>query len=75
LKDGEVLFPPDEFGVLWAHGSHHVIEIHDDVHESVEHPEESGVSPGCESDAEPDAHWHDTVMNNVKNRDLIVLLA
>jgi hypothetical protein len=75
LEDGEVLFPPDELGVLWAHGGHHVIEIHDDVDESVEHPEESGVSARCESDAEPDAHRHDTVMNDVKNRDLVGFLA
>lgn len=44
LECGEVLLPPDELLVLRSHGGHHVVEVHDDVHERVQHREERAVA-------------------------------
>lgn len=75
LKSGEIFLPPNEFLVLWSHGGHHVVEIHDDVDESVEQTEESRVATRCETDSEPDAHRHNAVMHNVQKRDMFILFA
>lgn len=66
LKSGEIFLPPNEFLVLRAHGSHHVVKVHDDVDECIEQTEESRVAARCETDAEPDAHGHNTMMDNVQ---------
>lgn len=74
MEDGEVFLPPDEFSVFGSHGGHHVIEIHNYVNGAVEECEERRVTARRESNPEPDAHRHDTVMNDVKQRDLVELL-
>ena len=75
LEGGQVFLPPDELGVLRSHGGHHVVKVHDDVDERVEQTEEGRVAAGRETDAEPDAHRHDAVVDDVQQRDVLVLLA
>lgn len=71
LESGEVFLPPDVLLVLGSHSGHHVIEVHDDVNESVEQAEESRVTAGSETNAEPHAHWHDAVVNHVQKRNVL----
>ena len=66
LHDGEVFLPPDELGVLRSHGGHHVVKVHDDVHERVEQTEEGGVAARQEAHTEPDAHRHQAVVDDVQ---------
>jgi hypothetical protein len=75
LESGEVFFPPNEFLVLRAHGGHHVVEVHDDVDEGVEQTEEGRVTAGRETNSEPDAHWHDAVVDDVQQRNVLIFLA
>jgi len=49
LNDSEVFFPPDKLGIVWSQSGHHVVEVHNDVNESVKHPKENGVTSGCET--------------------------
>jgi len=75
LEGGEVFLPPDELLVLGSHGSNHVIEVHDNMHECVEQAEEGGMSAGGEANAEPYAHRHDTVVDDMQQRDMLLFLA
>ena len=75
LEGREILFPPDELLVLWTHGGHHVIKVHDDVDKSVEQTEEGRVATGSEANTEPDTHRHDAVMNDMQERNVFVLFA
>ena len=75
LESGEVLLPPNVLLVLRTHGSHHVVKVHDNVDESVEQTEKGRVATGSEADSEPDAHWHDAVVNDVEQGDVLVLFA
>lgn len=75
LEGGQVLLPPDELLVLGSHGGHHVVEIHDNVHERVQKAEEGRVAAGSEAHAEPDAHRHDAVVDHVQQRNVLVFLA
>ena len=75
LEGGEVFLPPDELLVLGSHGSNHVIEVHDNMHECVEQAEEGGMSAGGEANAEPYAHRHDTMVDDMQQRDMLLFLA
>ena len=75
MEGGEVFLPPDELLVLGSHGSNHVIEVHDNMHECVEQAEEGGMSAGGEANAEPYAHRHDTVVDDMQQRDMLLFLA
>ena len=66
LEGGQVFLPPNELLVLWTHGSHHVVEVHDNVDEGVEESEKCRMATRCESDTEPNAHRHDSVVDNVQ---------
>lgn len=44
LECSEILLPPNVFLVFGSHRRHHVIEVHNDVHERVEQREESAVA-------------------------------
>lgn len=75
LEGGEILLPPDVLLVLWAHRRDHVVEVHDDMHEGVEESEEGRVTTWREFQAHPDREGHDSVVDYVQRRDLLVLLA
>lgn len=62
----QVLLPPNIFLEPGSHGRHHVIEVHPDVHEGVQEPEEGAVTAGCKLDTYPGAEGHYTVMNHVQ---------
>lgn len=66
LEGSEILFPPDKLLIFGAHGGHHVIKVHDDVHKSVEQSEESRVATGRESNSKPYTHRHNSVMDDVE---------
>ena len=66
LECGEVLFPPNKFLVLRTHGGHHVVKVHDNVDEGVEQTKKGRVAARRETNSEPDAHWHDAVVNDVQ---------
>lgn len=44
MEGGQVLFPPNIFLIFWSHCTDHVIEVHDNVDESVEKGEECAVA-------------------------------
>lgn len=44
LEGREVLLPPDELLVFGTHGGHHVVEVHDYVHEGIEQCEEGTMA-------------------------------
>lgn len=75
LEGGEVLLPPDVLLVLGAHRRDHVVEVHDDVDESVEEGEEGRVAARGELEAHPDGEGHDAVMDHVERRHVLALLA
>ena len=75
LESGEVFFPPNEFLILWTHGGHHVVKVHDDVDEGVEQTEKGRVTARRETNSKPDAHWHDAVVNDVQKRNVLIFLA
>lgn len=75
LEGGEVLLPPDVLLVLRSHGGDHVVEVHDDVYEGVEEGEEGRVAARCELESHPDRERHNTVVDHVQGRDMLVLLA
>jgi hypothetical protein len=60
---------------LWTHGGHHVVKVHDDVDEGVEQTEKGRVTARRETNSEPDAHWHDAVVNDVQKRNVLIFLA
>lgn len=66
LEGSEILFPPDKLLIFGAHGGHHVVKVHDDVHKSVEQSEESRVATGRESNSKPYTHRHNSVMDDVE---------
>ena len=74
MEGGEVLLPPDVLLVLGSHGGDHVVEVHDDVDESVEEGEECRVAARGELQAHPDGEGHDSMVNDVERRDVLVLL-
>lgn len=47
LESGQVLLPPDVLLVFRAHRRHHVVKVHDNVNERVQHGEEGAVAT-CE---------------------------
>lgn len=44
LETGQVFLPPDVLLIFWAHSCHHVVEVHDDVHECVQESKECTVA-------------------------------
>lgn len=44
LECGEVFLPPDELLVFRSHCGDHIVEVHDDMHERVEHGKEGTVA-------------------------------
>ncbi len=75
LESSKVFLPPNELLVLGTHGGHHVVKVHDNVDEGVEQTEKGGVATGSEADSEPDTHRHNTVVDDVKKGDVLVLFA
>lgn len=67
LYVGDVPLPPDVLLVLRSHGSHHVVGVHEEVNESVEEAEESGMASGHPSDTRPHAERHDPMMDDVQS--------
>lgn len=43
MQPGQILLPPQVLLVLRTHGGHHVVEVHDDVHERVEHTDQDSL--------------------------------
>lgn len=43
LQGGQMLLPPDVLLVFRTHGGHHVVEVHDDVHQVVDDVGECAV--------------------------------
>lgn len=43
LECCQILLPPNEFLVFWSHGGDHVVEIHDNVNERIQHSEKRAV--------------------------------
>lgn len=75
LECGKVFLPPDVSLVARAHGSHHVVEVHYDVHKRVEEGKERTVATWCKLESHPYRERHDTVVNDVKRGDMLVLFA
>ena len=75
LQRRQVFLPPGELLVLRSHCRNAVVQVHPNVHETVEHSEESGVAARNETHAEPDAERDHTVVHHVQHRDLVVLFA
>lgn len=75
LEGSEVFLPPQVFPHVRAHRSEHVVRVHDDVHEGIQQPEERGVSARGELHAEPDGHWHYTVVDHMQRRHVVKLLS
>lgn len=44
LEGGNVFLPPNVFLVLRAHRGHHVVEVHDHMHECIQQCEECAVT-------------------------------
>lgn len=74
LESGQVLLPPDVLLIFRAHGGNHVIEVHDDVDERVQESKECAVTTWGEFQSHPNAHWHNSMVNNVQRRHLVVFL-
>lgn len=53
LDGRQIFLPPKELLILWAERSEEVIRIHDDMYESVDQPEESGMTAGQKLEAPP----------------------
>lgn len=58
-----------------AHGCEHVIRIHDDVDEGVDHPNERPVAPGVVLGGSPGDHRHHGVVVHVEECNLALLLS
>ena len=70
-----MLLPPNVFLVFRSHGGQEVVSVHDDVNHRVDETEEGAVTTGDEFDTPPAGGRHDTVMNHVQGRNLVVFLA
>lgn len=75
LESSKIFLPPDELLVLRTHGGYHVVKIHDDMDKSIEQSEKCRVTTRCETNAEPNAHRHNTMVNNVQQRNMLILFA
>ena len=75
MESSEIFLPPNKLLVLRTHGRYHVVEIHDDVDKSVEQPKKCRVSTRCEANAKPNTHWHDTMVDNVQQGNMLIFLA
>lgn len=75
MESSEIFLPPDKLLVLGTHGGYHVVEIHDNVDKSVEQSKECRVTTRCETNAKPNTHWHDTMVDNVQQGNMLIFLA
>ena len=48
LDPGHVLLPPEVLLVLWPHGGHHVVEVHEHMNNGVEAADDDSLFP-CET--------------------------
>jgi len=74
LEHSQVFLPPEVLLHLWSNSGQHVVRVHNDVYESIEQSKERAVTARCELDAKPYTHRHDSVVNDVQGRHLIVFL-
>jgi len=75
LKRGEIFLPPDVLLVLGSHGSHHVVEVHDDVDEGVQQSKECAMTAWSKFHSHPNAHGHAAMVNHMQCRHMLILLA
>lgn len=74
LKSGHVLFPPDVLLIFWPESSHEVVKVHENMHERVQQAKERGVSTRDKTSTRPNGERHDSMMNHMKEGDLIEFL-
>lgn len=75
LQVGDPVFPPQILLEFWSHGGQHVVEVHDNVHKWVDDANESSVSTWVILGTSPRNHRHDSVVIQMQERHLIVLLS
>lgn len=75
LQYGQVLLPPQIFLHFWSHGGQHVVRVHDDVNECIQKTKERTMTARREFDAPPNGCWHQTMMDHMQCRHLIVTFA
>lgn len=74
MEGCDVLLPPQVLLVLRTHGSHHVVEVHDDVNEAVNDANEGTMASRVVFGGTPTDHWHHRVMIQMKESNLVVFL-
>lgn len=75
LKYSHVLFPPQVLLKSGTHGCHQIVEIHDNVNQTIQGDEKATVTANDKSETNPNTQWHNAMMQNVQERDLVVLFA
>jgi hypothetical protein len=74
LQGSEIFLPPDELLILRSKSSNKVISVHNNVNESIKKSEEAAVTTRGELNSKPDRHRHNSMMNNVQGRYVIIFL-
>jgi len=59
---------------VWSHGSHHVVEVHDNVNKGVDNSNEGAMTPRVVLSASPRDHRHHCVVIHVQECNLSLLL-
>jgi len=75
LQLGEVFLPPEELLDLGTAGSQEVVEVHEGVDAHVEEPAEGCMTSANISDATPCCERHNSMVNNMKSGEMIILLS
>jgi hypothetical protein len=75
LEGGEVFLPAEIFLHAWSHRRQEVVEVHHNVYQRVEECKERSLSSGRESEPRPYVHRQQSMVENVKRRDLVIFLA
>ena len=70
----QMLLPPNVLLVFGSHGGNQVISVHNNMHRGIEEAEEGAVTTRGEFHTPPNSSRHDTVVNDVQCRDLIIFL-
>lgn len=75
LQVGDVLLPPQILLHLRSEGGEEVVGVHDDVHERVDPANEGAMSARIVLGGAPADHGHDSVMIDMQERHLTIVLA
>ena len=75
LDHGYVLLPPEVALHLRSESGEEVVDVHEDVHTGVDEACQELVSAWQPTDVDVGHEGHDGVMNDVKDGDLVELLA